>query len=130
MRLLPLTHLPPAAVSAALWALSRPDSEQHTTRLYCGWLTHPTTGQHALTLAESDTQPIHPAADASIAGLVSALRPIVGDAQADALSAALLAARGTRINVISALPPALQSALITEQAARAAGWFPEPEEML
>ena len=130
MRLLPLTQLPPAAVSAALWALSRPDAGEQDTRYYCGWITHPETGQHALTLAESDTQPIHPQADASIAALVSALRPIVGDVQADALHTTLTAARGTRLNVINALPPALQASLITQEQAEAAGWFPAPEGLL
>ena len=127
MRLLPLTHLPPATVSAALWALSRPDAGEQDTRFYCGWITHPQTGQHALTLAETDTQPIHPNADPAIDALVSALRPIVGDTQADALHATLTAAKGTRLSVVNALPPALQAALITQEQANADGWFPENE---
>ncbi len=127
--ILPLSNLPPQAVSAAIWALSRPDAESNATRYYCGWITHPTTGQHALTLTPGDTQPIHPQADTAIAQFVGALRPIVGDTEADALHALLHWHKGGRVDVLQALPPTLAAHLLTPEQAQAAGWYPEPEAL-
>ena len=127
MRILPLTHLPPEAVSHAIWELSRPDADANATQYYCGWITHPQTGQHALTLTEGDTQPIHPHADTAIAQFVGAVRPIVGDTEADALQALLMDARGGRINLIDALPPTLSQNLLTREQADESGWFLTPQ---
>lgn len=125
---LPLTHLPAATVSAAVWALSRPDADANATRLYCGWIAHPETNQHALTLDPEDTQPIHPNADLPIAQIVGALRPLVGDVEADALQAHLTQAKGGRVNVVDMLPPTLSQNLLTAEQATAAGWFEQSEQ--
>lgn len=126
---LPLTTLQPAQVSTALWALSRPDYDANSTHYYCGWITHPTTGQHALTLNEADTQPIHAQADVPIAYLVTALRPIVGDAQADVLQLALTTAKGGRINIVESLPQTLKSVLLTHDDIVAGGWIDDEQTL-
>ena len=120
---LPLTQLPPQAISSALWAISRPDSETKGTRLYCGWITHPETGQHALTLDPTDTQPIHPEADLAIAQLVGGLTPFATEQEIDLLTESLVNAKGGRINVVDMLPASLSANLMDQQTAEADGWF-------
>jgi hypothetical protein len=127
IKYLPLTQLPPEAVSAGIWNLSRPDSEQLATKYYCGWIQHPDTQQYALTLDEDDTQPIHPEADGAIFAFVTVLRPIVGDLEADSLQAQLTDAKGGHVNVLNLLPPSLATNLITPAQAQEGGWFIDPE---
>jgi hypothetical protein len=120
---LPLTALPPEAISSALWAISRPDAESKGTRLYCGWITHPETGQHALTLNPDDTQPIHPEADLAIAQLVGGLTPFTTEQEIDLLTESLINAKGGRINVVDMLPITLQNHLLTQADIEEAGWI-------
>jgi hypothetical protein len=120
---LPLTALPPEAISSALWAISRPDAESKGTRLYCGWITHPETGQHALTLNPDDTQPIHPESDLAIAQLVGGLTPFATAQEIDQLTESLTNAKGGRINVVDMLPASLSANLLDQQTAEADGWF-------
>ena len=119
---LPLA-LPPETISSALWAISRPDAESKGTRLYCGWITHPETGQHALTLDPTDTQPIHPDADLAIAQLVGGLTPFATAQEIDLLTESLINAKGGRINVVDMLPATLSANLMTHETAEANGWF-------
>lgn len=123
MKYLPLIYIKPEDVSSALWKISRPDSDTNQTKLYCSWITHPETGQHALSFIEDDTQPIHPEADQAIAAFVGLVRPIVGEAEADALQTTLTNAKGSRVNVLELLPPTISANLITPEQAQEAGWF-------
>jgi hypothetical protein len=119
---LPLA-LPPETISSALWAISRPDAESKGTRLYCGWITHPETGQHALTLDPTDTQPIHPDADLAIAQLVGGLTSFATAQEIDLLTESLINAKGGRINVVDMLPATISANLMTHETAEANGWF-------
>lgn len=108
------------AMSAALWALAVPNATG-TTRYAVGWITHPTTGDVALSIPDAYTQRVAP--DADIAAFVSAL-PIPQQEQDD-LSAVLEAARGSTLTVAELLPPTLQANALTDAEADAAGWFSE-----
>lgn len=108
------------AMSAALWSLAVPNATG-TTRYAVGWITHPTTGDVALSIPDTYTQRVAP--DADITAFVSAL-PIPQQEQDD-LAAMLEAARGNTLTVTELLPPTLQANALTDAEADAAGWFPE-----
>lgn len=108
------------AMSAALWALAVPHATA-TTRYAVGWITHPQSGDVALSIPDTYAQRVAP--DADIAAFVSAL-PIPQQEQDD-LSAVLEAARGSTLTVAELLPPTLQANALTDAEADAAGWFPE-----
>ncbi len=108
------------AMSSALWSLAVPNATG-TTRYAVGWITHPTTGDVALSIPDTYTQRVAP--DADIAAFVAAL-PIPQD-EADALTATLEAARGETLTMAQFLPPTLQANALTDAEADAAGWFPE-----
>lgn len=108
------------AMSAALWSLAVPNPTG-TTRYAVGWITHPQSGDVALSIPDTYTQRVSP--DADIATFVSAL-PIPQQEQDDLL-AVLEAARGSTLTVVELLPPTLQANALTDAEADAAGWFSE-----
>jgi len=121
--ILPLAHPTidyAQAMSAALWSLAVPNATG-TTRYAVGWITHPTTGDVALSIPDTYAQRVAP--DADIAVFVSAL-PIPQQEQDDLL-AVLEAARGSTLTVVELLPPTLQANALTDAEADAAGWFSE-----
>ena len=123
--ILPLAHPTieyAQAMSAALWSLAVPNATG-TTRYAVGWITHPTTGDVALSIPDTYTQRVAP--DADIAAFV-ALLPIP-QGERDDLSATLEAARGDELTVSELLPPTLAAHALTDSEADAAGWFPEME---
>lgn len=125
MKYLPLVNLNPQDVSSALWNISRPDSDTNQTKLYCSWITHPETGQHALSFIEDDTQPVHPDSDTNIDNLCNMISFLITDEEKELLSNILKESKGGRVNVVSVLPVLFQNALISEEQAILDGWFPE-----
>jgi len=123
--ILPLAHPTieyAQAMSAALWALAVPNATG-ATRYAVGWITHPTTGDVALSIPDTYRQRVAPSAD--IAAFV-ALLPIP-QGERDDLAATLEAARGNTLTVAQLLPPTLAAHALTDAEADAAGWFPEME---
>ncbi len=108
-----------AAVSEAMWLLARP-SATGSTRYAVGWITHPTTGDVALTLGDyTQRVDLDADVDAYVAGL-----PIPQDEQ-DSVRDTLNAARGSRLTVDELMPPALAANLRTREEMDADGWFAE-----
>lgn len=107
------------AMSAALWALARPTSGG-ATAYAVGWMTHPQSGDVALSIPGTYTQRVAP--DADIAAFVAALN--LPEDEASALTDTLAAARGgAPLTVADWLPPALAARALTDVEANAAGWF-------
>lgn len=118
------------AMSRALFQLARPhDAAGYVARYYCGWMTHPTTGQTAINLP---TMPIASTPDADPHALDAIFQPFVDGGQMDAselaaLQAAIVANRGGRVVPLSflALLPSFAATALTDEQAAAAGWFDE-----
>jgi hypothetical protein len=109
------------AMSAALWALAVPHVTA-TTRYAVGWITHPATGDVALSIPDTYRQRVDVNADT--AAFVMSLP--VPQLERDALEATLEAARGGEpLTVADLLPPTLAAATLTDAEADAAGWFGE-----
>lgn len=101
------------------------------TDLYCGVVTHPTSGEAALALPDHEMVPIHVEADG--AELASLLSVFVGDGaltqqEADGIAAAVQANAGQKVRVADFIPPSWAGNVYTRQQMVDAGWFPQPDQ--
>jgi hypothetical protein len=117
-------------LSRSLMRLLRPSHLRGDdwTDLYCGVVRHPTNGQAALELPESEQVPIHLEADG--AELTALLATFVADealtqAEADGIAAAVQANAGQRVRIADFIPPSWSEWVLTREQMDAAGWFPE-----
>jgi hypothetical protein len=117
-------------LSRSLMRLLRPSHLRGDdwTDLYCGVVRHPTNGQAALELPESEQVPIHLEADG--AELADLLATFVADealtkAEADGIAAAVQANAGQRVRIADFIPPSWSEWVLTREQMDAAGWFPE-----
>jgi hypothetical protein len=100
------------------------------TDLYCPMVTHPTTGEMALQLPESETVPVHLEADGS--ELLAVLSVFVDkgtltQADADAIAGAVGSLRGQEVRIADFIPESWSQAVMTQAQAEADGWFPVEE---
>ena len=87
-------------LSGAMWSVTMPNPD--TTQYYSAPRAHPVTGEVHLPINPDDEQRIHP--DADLTNLLTALTA-VSSASREQISAALKAARGTRIRMADIVPP-------------------------
>jgi len=116
-------------LSRSLMRLLRPSHLRGDdwTDLYCGVVLHPTNGQAALELPESEQVPIHLEADG--AELTALLATFVADealtqAEADGITAAVQANAGQKVRIADFIPPSWSQWVLTREQMEAAGWFP------
>lgn len=117
-------------LSRSLMRLLRPSHlrGENWTDLYCRVVRHPTNGQAALELPESEQVPIHLKADG--AELAALLATFVADealtqAEADGIAAAVQANAGQLVRIADFIPPSWSQWVLTREQMEAAGWFPE-----
>jgi len=117
-------------LSRSLMRLLRPSHLRGDdwTDLYCGVARHPTNGQAALELPESEQVPIHLEADG--AELTALLATFVSDealtqAEADGIAAAVRANAGQRVRIADFIPASWSQWVLTREKMEAAGWFSE-----
>ena len=103
----------------------------YVTDFYYGTITHPTTGYAALVVQDNDKDiRIHAEADGLL--LREMLDIFVADAamtqqESDDLFDAVVAAKGSSLNILDHIPASWEPHVLTEAEADAAGWFPDPE---
>ena len=117
-------------LSRSLMRLLRPSHLRGDdwTDLYCGVVRHPTNGQAALELPESEQVPIHLEADgAELAALLAAFvaDEALTQAEADGIAAAVQAHAGQWVRIADFIPPSWSEWVLTREQMDAAGWFPE-----
>jgi len=105
------------AMSALLWSLAT--TTPGTTSYAVGWITHPVSGDVALSIPASYRQRV--ATDADIAAFCANLS--IPEAERVDLAVELEAARGSELDVGTMLPPTLAANALTDAEADAAGWF-------
>ena len=104
----------------------RGSTEDEETQFYCGRYAHPNLAQIAIGPIE-DPQFIHANADEqAFAALIS---PAITDGEEQAIAAAIVAAKGGYINILSIIQasPSLAPNLRTREQLNASGWFPTQE---
>lgn len=116
------------AISHELWMLARPRgiSDNETSQFLCGRYAHPDKTQVAIGPI-NDPQYVHANADEqSFANLIS---PAITDEEEQAIVAAIVAAKGGYINILSIIQssPSLAPNLRTRDQLKASGWFPTQE---
>lgn len=116
-------------LSRSLMRLLRPSHLRgdNWTDLYCPVVRHPTNGQAALELPESEQVPIHLEADG--AELAALLATFVADqaltqAEADGIVAAVQANAGQKVRIVEFIPQSWSQWVLTREQMDAAGWFP------
>lgn len=102
----------------------------YITDFYCPMVTHPTTGEMALQLPESETVPVHIEADG--AELQAMMAVFVNDGsitqqEADGIVAAVQLYAGQQVVIADLIPPGWQGNVLTQAQAEAEGWFPTEE---
>lgn len=102
--------------------------EENWTDFYCGKVTHPTTGETALDLPESETVPIH--VEANGQELAAILEIFVADGaitqgEADMIGGAVAASAGQNVRIADFIPPSWAANVKTREELEADGWFPE-----
>lgn len=116
-------------LSRSLMRLLRPSwlREDGWTDLYCAVLRHPSNGQAALALPETEQVPIHIEATgeelsailyAFVAGEVLTEDDVAG------VAAAVRAHAGQTVRVVDFIPPSWSQWVLTQEQAEAGGWFP------
>ena len=129
----------PIHISAAeelnrqLYELTQPDSvrdPRNVSQFYCGMYQHPSISFAVLELPETDTIPIHLAADPS--GLAAVLGPFVAQgqitqAELDAIVGAVSSLGGQRFRPADMIPPSWQQYVLTKEQAIQQGYIPKPE---
>jgi hypothetical protein len=120
-------------LSRGIMRLLRPSHlrDDNWTDLYCGIVTHPTTGETALNLPENETVPIHAQADG--AELSALLNVFVEDGsltqeEADGIGVAVRLNAGKKVSVIDFIPPSWQPYVYTYEEMEENGWWAVNEE--
>jgi len=116
--------------SRGLARLMRPShlrNQRDVTDFYCEVIDHPSNGWSALVLPETETVPIHLEADGS--ELLEVLQIFVTKGsltqqEAEGITGAVMMLRGQPVRIRDFIPPGWSQAVMTEEQARAAGWFP------
>jgi len=116
-------------LSRSLMRLLRPSHlrGEGWTDFYCGVVRHPTNGQAALDLPESEQVPIHLEADgAELAALLAAFvaDEALTQAETDGIAAAVQANAGQQVRIADFIPPSWSEWVLTREQMEAAGWFP------
>lgn len=118
-------------LSRSLMRLLRPSHLRGDdwTDLYCGVVRHPTNGQAAIELPETEQVPIH--SDATGEELAALLQAFVSDgaltaAEASGIAAAVQANAGSRVRIADFIPPSWAANVLTAEQMQAAGWFAAP----
>lgn len=116
-------------LSRSLMRLLRPSHlrDETWTDLYCTVVSHPSNGQVALALPETEQVPIH--LEATGDELAAILETFVQDEaltpqEAAGIVAAVQANAGQRVRVSDFIPPSWSQWMLTQEQANAAGWFP------
>jgi hypothetical protein len=123
-----------AEFSRGLDRLMRPShlrNARDVTDFYCEVVDHPSNGWSALVLPETETVPIHLEADGS--ELLEVLQIFVEsgsltEQEVGGITQAVMAYRGQPVRIADFIPPSWSQAVMTEEQARSAGWFPELPE--
>ena len=122
-------------LSRQLYKLTRPESVRapdDITVFYCGWHVHPETGAVVVALPETETVPVHVSADTTL--LDPLLLPFVeqGAITEDdraAIRTLIAESQGGQANLVSLLPAFWAAQAMTQEQAKAAGWFAVDEEI-
>lgn len=116
-------------LSRSIMRLLRPAHlrDDSWTDMYCAVLRHPTNGQTAVALPDTEQVPIHVEADG--AELASLLSVFVQDGaltqqEADGIVAAVQSHAGQQVRIADFIPPSWAQWTLTQQQMQAAGWFP------
>lgn len=117
--------------SRGLCRLLRPShlrNPSDITDLYCEVITHPNGEWCSLVLPETETVPIHLEADGS--EMADLLAVFVQDGalteqEAAGIGQAVIAMCGQQVRIADFIPPSWSQAVLTQEQAAAAGWFPE-----
>ena len=102
----------------------------YVTNLYCPMITHPSTGEMALQLPESETVPVHIEADGAELQAMMAIFANDGSItqqEADGIVAAVQLYAGQQVVIADRIPPSWQGNVLTQAQAEADGWFPVEE---
>jgi hypothetical protein len=99
------------------------------TDLYCAVVYHPSNGQAALALPETEQVPIH--LEATGDELAAILATFVADdaltpQEATGIVTAVRANAGQRARVVDFIPPSWSQWVLTQEQANEAGWFSSP----
>lgn len=127
-------HIDAAAeLNRQLYELTQPDAvrdPRNVSEFYCGLYQHPQIPFAVIELPETDTIPIHLAADPS--GLEAVLSPFVAQgqitqAELDGIVGAVSMLGGQRFAPSDMIPPSWLPYVLTKQQAIEAGYIPQPE---
>lgn len=127
-------HISAAAeLNRQIYELSQPDAvrdPRNVSEFYCGMYEHPQIPFAVLELPETDTIPIHLAADPS--GLAAVLGPFVAQGQItqdelDGIVGAVSMLGGQRFRPADMIPPSWQQYVLTREQAIEQGYIPQPE---
>lgn len=127
-------HIDAAAeLNRQLYKLTQPDAVRdphNVSEFYCAMYEHPSIPFSVLELPETDTIPIHLAANPS--GLQAVLSPFVSQgqitqAELDAIVGAISMLGGQRFRPADMIPPSWQQYVLTKEQAIEQGYIPQPE---
>ena len=127
-------HIDAAAeLNRQLYELTQPDAvrdPRNVSEFYCGMYQHLSIPFAVLELPETDTIPIHVAANSS--GLQGVLSPFVSQGQItqgelDAIVAAVSSLGGQRFRPADMIPESWQQYVLTREQAIQQGYIPQPE---
>ena len=118
-----------SALSAALWALARPDNSGESTQFLFATASA-TNGSDWLVVLDDYDIPIHPQAE--LGGIAAILQPFIDAKQLpadtlDNLTVLIEANRGKRLVVYDAFPQLFKDMSKTHAEMIAAGLLPEPQ---
>jgi hypothetical protein len=128
-------HIDAAAeLNRQLYKLTQPDGVRdpnNVSEFYCAMYQHPSIPFAVLELPETDTIPIHLAADPS--GLATVLGPFVAQGQItqpelDGIVGAVSMLGGQRFRPADMIPPSWQQYVLTREQAVAAGYIKTLEQ--
>lgn len=122
-----------AELNRQLYELTQPDvvrDPRNVSEFYCAMYQHPSIPFAVLELPETDTIPIHLAANPS--GLQAVLSPFVvqgqiTQAELDAIVGAVSSLGGQRFRPADMIPPSWQQYVLTREQAIEQGYIPQPE---
>jgi hypothetical protein len=122
-----------AELNRQLYELTQPDAvrdQRNASQFYCRMFVHPSIPFAVLELPETDTIPIHLAADPS--GLQAVLSPFVDQGQIskpelDGIVGAVSMLGGQRFRPADMIPPSWQQYVLTREQAIAEGYIEQPE---
>ena len=122
-----------AELNRQLYELTQPDAvrdQRNASQFYCRMFVHSSIPFAVLELPETDTIPIHLAADPS--GLQAVLGPFVDQGQItkpelDGIVGAVSMLGGQRFRPADMIPPSWQQYVLTRKQAIEQGYIPQPE---